>query len=44
MIVLEICKEYGWTYDEYMHQPSWFTELAIQKMIIDSKFATREGV
>ncbi len=43
MIVLEVCREYGWTYDEYMAQPHWFTELAVEKLIIDSKPAKKQN-
>lgn len=39
LIVLEICREYGWTYNEFMAQPLWFTELAIEKLTIDNKRA-----
>jgi len=41
MLVLELCRRYGWTYNDYLSQPHWFTELAIEKMIIDSKKAKR---
>lgn len=36
MIVI-ICKEYGWTYWEYMSQPAWFVELTKTKLIIDNE-------
>jgi hypothetical protein len=32
-----VCQLYGWTYQEYMAQPHWFTELAIERLIIDRK-------
>jgi len=35
--VLEVCRIYGWTYHEYMAQPNWFTELAIERMAIDNQ-------
>ena len=35
--MLEICRIYGWTYDQYMAQPHWFAELATEKLIIDRK-------
>jgi hypothetical protein len=41
LIVLEICREYGWTYQEYMTQPHWFTELAIEKKSIENMRAKR---
>jgi hypothetical protein len=46
LIVLEVCRTYGWTYEEYMAQPHWFTELAIEQMSIDNKRQkrAREGL
>ena len=46
LIILEVCREYGWTYQQFMEQPHYFTELAIEKLIIDSKRAktVRDGV
>jgi hypothetical protein len=37
LLILEVCRLYGWTYDEYMSQPHWFTELAIERLIVDRK-------
>lgn len=39
LIVLEVCERYGWTYDQFMAQPHHITELAIEKLAIDSKRA-----
>lgn len=33
----ELCELYGWTYQEYMDQPSWFVELVREKYVIDLK-------
>ena len=39
MIMVTICKEFGWTYDQYVSQPSFFIELVKEKMIRDNKEA-----
>ena len=31
------CKNFGWTYQEYLNQPHWFLELYKLKTIIDKK-------
>jgi hypothetical protein len=36
-LILELCRIYGWTYWDYMSQPHWFNELAIERLVIDSK-------
>lgn len=43
MLIVEICKEYGLTYDEYIDQPNWFIELVKIKMRIDNEKAIREA-
>jgi len=42
MVVIAICQETGWTYDEYMEQPSWFLELLKEKLQTDSRKIQRE--
>lgn len=37
MMVVAICQEFGWTYDEYMRQPSFFLEMVKEKLIRDQK-------
>lgn len=37
MQMVHICKEFGWTYQEYLAQPIWFIKLIREKMIIDNK-------
>lgn len=37
MIVAVICEQMGWTYEEYMNNPLWFTELLVRKLEIDAK-------
>jgi hypothetical protein len=37
MIVLEVCKEYGWSYADYLTNPNWFNELATERLFIDRK-------
>ena len=31
-----ICKEYGWTYDEYMDQPEEFTDAIIARRQVEA--------
>jgi len=37
MIVVAICQEMGWTYDEYLDSPKWFIDLIKTKLEIDSE-------
>lgn len=37
LVILELCERYGWTYQEYMAQPHWFTALAAERLDIDAK-------
>jgi len=37
MLMITICQEMNWTYQDYVQQPAWFIELLNQKMQIDSK-------
>ena len=37
MKIVEICHEMGWTYWEYLIQPSWFLDLLMEKLTIDSE-------
>ena len=39
LAIVGICEMYGWTYQEYMSQPTWFIDLIIEKMKIDAKKA-----
>jgi hypothetical protein len=32
-----VCELYGWTFGEYMSQPVWFTDLAVQKLEVKRK-------
>jgi hypothetical protein len=36
MFVVEVCKMFGWTYDEYLDQPTFFLELISEKYRIDA--------
>lgn len=36
-MVAEICEIYGWTYNEYYSNPTWFLELINRKYQIDIK-------
>lgn len=37
MLMVTICQEFGWTYDEYMQQPQYFLELLLEKMKCNQK-------
>ena len=37
MQMVAICQEFGWTYDEYQNQPTFFLTLIREKMIRDNK-------
>jgi len=41
MLIVVICQEYGWTYEQYMSQPFWFIRLVQEKMSRDSKERNR---
>lgn len=34
---VEICERYGWTYEQYLEQPSFFLAAIREKMKIDAK-------
>lgn len=42
MIVVAICKEFGWTYQEYCEQPQPFIDLIKEKMKVDAQVAQKE--
>ena len=37
MLIVSICQEMGWTYQEYMEQPKWFIDLVKDKLQIDGE-------
>jgi hypothetical protein len=37
MLIVTICQEFKWTYNEYMDQPLWFLTLIREKMMRDNK-------
>jgi hypothetical protein len=39
MQMVAICQLFGWTYNEYMEQPTWFLNLVREKLIKDAKEA-----
>ena len=43
MVVVEICKMFGWTYTEYLEQPTWFTDLVKEQMRIDAQKQSNES-
>lgn len=42
MQMVAICQEFGWTYQEYMSQPTFFLTLIREKMQRDNKERERE--
>ncbi len=38
IIITEICKDYGWTYQEFLSQPYWFIEIILIKMKLEGEF------
>lgn len=40
MLMVHICQEFGWTYEEYNSQPTWFLTLIREKLKIDQKSQT----
>lgn len=41
--MVHICREFGWDYFTYMLQPTWFIDLIVEKMNIDSVHAEAEA-
>ena len=37
MVIAIICQETGWTYEEYLNQPTWLIELICSKMELDAQ-------
>lgn len=37
MQTVTICQEFGWTYEEYQSQPSFFIQAIKEKMLRDQK-------
>lgn len=37
MLIVSICQEFGWTYDEYMDQPDYFVQAIREKLVRDRK-------
>lgn len=37
--MLEVCRRNGWTYHDFMANPHWVNELAIEQLVIDTKKA-----
>ncbi len=44
MAIVAVCQEMGWTYFEYMAQPSWFLDIVLDKLIEDSEKIKKEIV
>lgn len=42
MMMVAVCQEFGWTYDEYMDSPTWFLEMVREKLIRDNKETQRQ--
>lgn len=43
MLVVEICRVYGWDYFQYYSQPTAFIDLITERMVIDAKKAEAEN-
>lgn len=41
MIVVAICETFGWTYDQYLDQPTHFIDLIKDKMSVDAQRAEK---
>lgn len=37
MLMVVICEMYGWTYQEYQDQPTFFLQLIKEKLLRDNK-------
>ena len=37
MLIVSICKEFGWTFYDYYNQPQYFLNLILEKMKIDEQ-------
>lgn len=37
MQIVAVCERFGWTYQEYLDQPTWFLTLIREKAIRDNK-------
>lgn len=37
MFMVEVCERFGWTYNEYLEQPTSFIDLIREKMRIDAQ-------
>lgn len=42
-IVLSLMEEYGWTYEEYLAQPSWIIQYAIAKNQVEYQVNKSNG-
>ena len=43
MLAVQICEDFGWSYDTFLDQPTWFIDLIIEKKQIDAKRAKEEA-
>lgn len=41
--MVEICRRYGWTSQEYYSQPNWFIDLIVGQMSIDARKAEHKS-
>ena len=41
--IILLCKELGWTYDEYMNQPYWFVEGMEEVMRLEAKHEEKQA-
>lgn len=36
-VIIQVCREMGWTYQEFQEQPSWFVDLLIELRNLEEK-------
>ena len=42
MFMVTVCEQFGWSYEEYRNQPTFFLALIKEKMVRDNKERERE--
>jgi len=40
--MLEIMERFGWTYEEYMSQPTWVIDLTMRKISVENKISNSQ--
>jgi len=42
IMIISLCQEMRWTYQEYLSQPLWFIETLMDKLKMDNKKANKK--